>query len=109
MTAIFRGACLALAQLAAFAGAGLSQISRKALPVMPDKAAPSESLAPDRLDTGEFAKNMLTVGIKSQKLVLDFMARMASRKEAGPIDPLNITGAMLALRSEERRVGKECR
>ena len=64
---------------------------------MPDKAAPSESLAPDRLDTGEFAKNMLTVGIKSQKLVLDFMARMASRKEAGPIDPLNITGAMLAL------------
>src|SRR3954471_18243203 len=98
MTAIFRGACLALAQLAALAGAGLSQISRKALSAMPDKAAhPSESLAPDRLDTGEFAKNMLTVGIKSQKLVLDFMTRMASRKEAGPIDPLNITGAMLAL------------
>jgi polyhydroxyalkanoate synthase len=48
------------------------------------------------LNTQEFARNMLTVGVKSQKLVLDFMARMASR-EPGPIDPLNITGAMLGL------------
>ena len=63
----------------------------------PAAPPPSESaLAPDKLDTGEFARNMLTVGVKSQKLVLDFIARMASREEPGPIDPLNISGAMLA-------------
>src|SRR5689334_13208526 len=61
----------ALAQLAGLAGAGLSQISRKALPAMSRHAAPPESaLSPDKLDTGAFARNMLTVGVKSQKLVL---------------------------------------
>ncbi len=28
---------------------------------------------------------------------MDFMARMAKREERGPIDPLNISGAMMAL------------
>ncbi|HET7084512.1 MAG TPA: class I poly(R)-hydroxyalkanoic acid synthase [Rhizomicrobium sp.] len=68
-----------------------------AAPSAAESASASERLGPDRLDTGEFAKNMLTVGVKSQKLVLDFIARMASREEPGPIDPLNISGAMLAL------------
>src|SRR6184192_2827762 len=61
-----------------------------------DPAATSESgLSPELLDTREFARNMLTVGMKSQKLLADFIARMSHRD--GPIDPLNISGAMLAL------------
>ncbi|HWX89578.1 MAG TPA: hypothetical protein VNY75_04685, partial [Rhizomicrobium sp.] len=68
---------------------------------MPSKspAAPAspESAPPDALDTREFARNMLTVGVKSQQLMLDFIARMAARENPGPIDPLNISGAMLAL------------
>ena len=40
---------------------------------------------------------MLTVGMKSQKLLVDFIARMAKREDPGPIDPLNISGAMMAL------------
>ena len=40
---------------------------------------------------------MLTVGVKSQQLLVDFMARMAKRDTATPLDPLNISGAMLNL------------
>ena len=68
---------------------------------MPSKAPAArpatESAAPDRLDTQEFARNMLTVGVKSQKLLVDFMARMTERDNPGPLDPLNISGAMLSL------------
>ena len=53
----------------------------------------SESLP--GLNGQEFARNMLTVGMKSQQLLLDFAARMGKRD--GPIDPLNISGAMMAL------------
>jgi polyhydroxyalkanoate synthase len=65
---------------------------------MPSKATPAtESATSDRLDAPEFAKNMLTVGVKSQKLLLDFVTRMAERDDPVPLDPLNISGAMLAL------------
>jgi polyhydroxyalkanoate synthase len=63
----------------------------------PSSAAPESTPAPETLNTREFARNMLTVGVKSQKLVLDFITRMGSREDPGPIDPLNISGAMLAL------------
>ena len=63
----------------------------------PSSAAPESASAPETLNTREFARNMLTVGVKSQKLVLDFITRMGNRDDAGPIDPLNISGAMLAL------------
>jgi len=63
---------------------------------MPPQGQTSPTSTESGLNTQEFARNMLTVGMKSQKLVLDFMTRMASR-EPGPIDPLNITGAMLGL------------
>jgi polyhydroxyalkanoate synthase len=56
-----------------------------------------ESAPPEALNAQEFARNMLSVGVKSQKLVLDFITRMRSREDPGPIDPLNISGAMLAL------------
>jgi polyhydroxyalkanoate synthase len=61
---------------------------------------PPESDAPQgapSLNGEEFARNMLTVGMKSHQLLADFVARMAKRDNAGPIDPLNISGAMLAL------------
>src|SRR5580693_5557208 len=64
---------------------------------MSTKAPVPESVTPDRLDTREFARNMLTVGMKSQKLLVDFMARAAERESPVPLDPLNISGAMLSL------------
>jgi len=63
----------------------------------PSPGAPESALAVDTIDTREFARNMLTVGVKSQKLMLDFIARMSARENPGPIDPLNISGAMMAL------------
>ena len=48
-------------------------------------------------DAGEFAHNMVAVALKSQKLLIDFAARMAARGRQGPLDPLNISGAMTAL------------
>jgi polyhydroxyalkanoate synthase len=57
----------------------------------------SQGAAPDGLNTQEFARNMLTVGVKSQQLLVDFVARMARRDTAAPLDPLNISGAMLNL------------
>ena len=62
------------------------------------KPAPeSAQAATEGLNTQEFARNMLTVGVKSQQLLLDFATRMAKRDQPGPLDPLNISGAMLAL------------
>jgi polyhydroxyalkanoate synthase len=55
-------------------------------------AGPLEGLEPD-----VFARNMLTVGVKSQQLLMDFVARMAKREGPAPLDPLNISGAMMAL------------
>ena len=49
------------------------------------------------LNSQEFARNMLTVGMKSQQLLLDFAARLAKRDKAAPLDPLNISGAMMTL------------
>ncbi len=58
---------------------------------------PNRAFRPESLDTREFAHNMLSVGVKSQKLVMDFITRMSNRENPGPIDPLNISGALLAL------------
>ena len=63
----------------------------------PAASSAPESARPETLNTQEFARNMLTVGVKSQQLMLDFVARMGNREDPGPIDPLNISGAMLAL------------
>jgi polyhydroxyalkanoate synthase len=64
-------------------------------PAAPSSGTSESALAVDTIDTREFARNMFTVGVKSQKLMLDFMARMNNR--GGPVDPLNISGAMMAL------------
>ena len=61
------------------------------------KAAAQPAPQPEGIEPQAFARNMLTVGMKTQKLLMDFVARMAKREDPGPIDPLNISGAMMAL------------
>src|SRR5258706_14716035 len=101
MIAIFLRYCPAFYAPCGCCRVRLSRNSRKAIPAMPPKgppqAAAESALAVDTIDTREFARNMLTVGMKSQKLMLDFIARTSSREDPGPIDPLNISGAMLSL------------
>lgn len=50
----------------------------------------------DQLDPQQFARNMLALGIKGHQLAVDLMARAAKSGSPGPIDPLNISGAVLA-------------
>jgi polyhydroxyalkanoate synthase len=45
----------------------------------------------------EFARNMMTVGLKTQQILAGVAARMAARKNPGPLDPLNLMGVMLSL------------
>jgi polyhydroxyalkanoate synthase len=63
-------------------------------PKVPAPEAPESSPG---LNGQEFARNMLTVGVKSQQLLMDFAGRMANREKGAPIDPLNISGVMMAL------------
>src|SRR5580658_8799811 len=48
-------------------------------------------------DPGEFARNMVKVGIQSQRLLSDFMKRQASKSGSEPRDPLNIGGTFMEL------------
>ncbi len=48
-------------------------------------------------DPGEFARNMVKVGIQSQRLLSDFMKRQASKSGNVPRDPLNIGGTFMDL------------
>jgi polyhydroxyalkanoate synthase len=41
-------------------------------------------------DPGEFARNMVRVGIQSQRLLTDFLKRQAAKVGNEPLDPLNI-------------------
>src|ERR1700753_4309519 len=61
------------------------------------RPAPESVVPPEGLNTQEFARNMLAVGMKSQQLLLDFAARAGKRDKGAALDPLNISGAMLAL------------
>jgi polyhydroxyalkanoate synthase subunit PhaC len=62
-------------------------------------AAPSSSTADYKIgDPGAFARNMVEVGIQSQRLLGDFVARQAGRMGTNqPLDPLNLTGAFMDL------------
>ena len=48
-------------------------------------------------DPGEFAHNMMRVGVQSQRLLTDFIRRQVASDGKAPIDPLNISGAFMAL------------
>jgi polyhydroxyalkanoate synthase len=43
-------------------------------------------------DPGEFARNMVRVGIQSQQLLTDFLRRQADKFGKEPLDPLNLFG-----------------
>ncbi len=43
-------------------------------------------------DPGQFARNMVHVGIQSQRLLTDFLKRQAGKVGNEPLDPLNIVG-----------------
>ena len=68
----------------------------KATAALPEADAISaDSFA--NLDREKFAHNMLRVGAQTQQLLTEFFKRMAERDSAAPLDPLNISGAFLAL------------
>src|ERR1700744_2027810 len=65
------------------------------------KAAPAPDLISAdsfaQLDGEKFTRNMLSVGVKSQQLIADYIKRSTDGHKPGPLDPLNISGAFLAL------------
>ncbi len=66
------------------------------------KAAPAEAeaISPDsfaQLDREKFTRNMLKVGMQTQHLLTEFFKRLAAREKPGPLDPLNVSGAFMAL------------
>ncbi len=80
------------------------------MPQNPPKAAPNpaaSAAAPEadaisadsfaQLDREKFAHNMMRVGVQTQQLLTEFFKRMAERDGSAPLDPLNISGAFLAL------------
>jgi polyhydroxyalkanoate synthase len=71
---------------------------------MAQKRSPSPSESPasladhfTRLDREEFARNMVRVADQSRHLMSGFLARLASRENPGPLDPLNLSDAFLVL------------
>ena len=48
-------------------------------------------------DAGEFGRNMLKVASQSQKLLADFLKRQTDKDNKLPLDPLNVTGAFMAV------------
>ena len=48
-------------------------------------------------DPGEFARNMVWVGIQSQRMLADFLKRQATKVGSQPLDPLNIAGTFTDL------------
>ena len=63
-----------------------------------DTAPPKKPLPPPPPETenykigdpGEFARNMVRVGIQSQRLLADFVKRQSAKVGSEPLDPLNI-------------------
>ena len=75
-----------------------SQVKPKAPKPQPD-AAPERISADSfaQIDTEKFAANMLRVGVQTQHLIAGFIKRRATSEKPGPLDPLNISGAFMAL------------
>jgi len=48
-------------------------------------------------DPGEFARNMVHVGIQSQRLLGDFLRNQAAKFGSEPFDPLNLAGTFMDL------------
>jgi poly[(R)-3-hydroxyalkanoate] polymerase subunit PhaC len=48
-------------------------------------------------DPALFARNMVTVGVQSQRLLADFVKRQTQKTGSAPLDPLNLAGTFAAL------------
>ena len=49
-------------------------------------------------DPGAFARNMVEVGIQSQRLLSEFVRKQSGKFGTNqPLDPLNVTGAFMDL------------
>src|SRR5277367_1768831 len=69
---------------------------------VPGTASPDlqNAISPDsfaQLDREKFTQNMLKVGAQTQQLLAGYFKRMANQDRSGPLDPLNVSGAFLAL------------
>jgi polyhydroxyalkanoate synthase len=60
-------------------------------------AKPADAEAYKVGDPGEFARNMMRVGVQSQKLLADFFKRQTEKAGTEPLDPLNISGTFMEL------------
>jgi polyhydroxyalkanoate synthase subunit PhaC len=63
----------------------------------PKSAGPADTEAYKIGDPGEFARNMVRVGIQSQRLLGDYFKRQSEKTGNQPFDPLNISGAFTEL------------
>jgi polyhydroxyalkanoate synthase len=66
----------------------------------PTTTTDAEAISPDsfaQLDREIFARNMLKVGVQTQHLLTEFFKRITTQDNPGPLDPLNVSGAFLAL------------
>ncbi|HYM18139.1 MAG TPA: class I poly(R)-hydroxyalkanoic acid synthase, partial [Micropepsaceae bacterium] len=63
----------------------------------PDMAPPAPMNGYHVGDPTEFGRNMARVATKSQRLLFEFLQRQAARGSHEPFDPLNISGAFMAL------------
>jgi polyhydroxyalkanoate synthase subunit PhaC len=69
-------------------------------PKTPAPPPDAEAISPDsfaQLDREKFARNMLKVGLQTRRLLTEFFKRIAAEDNPGPLDPLNVSGAFLAL------------
>jgi polyhydroxyalkanoate synthase subunit PhaC len=69
----------------------------KDAPATAADAAAAENEGYRIADSGEFARNMVRVGMQSQRLLSDFMRRQSAKTGDEPRDPLNIGGAFMEL------------
>jgi len=67
----------------------------KAASAATEQAAPQDQYR--ITDPGEFARNMVQVGIQSQRLLTDFLRNQTEKFGSEPFDPLNLTGAFMDL------------
>ena len=76
-----------------------SPAKHAAKPAGPAAPEPALISAEDftQIDREKFARNMLSVGLKTQQLISDYIKRSTAGDKPGPLDPLNVSGAFLAL------------
>jgi len=75
---------------------------RRKEPDSREKAAAAATAAPAEneyriTDPGEFARNMVHVGIQSQRLLGDFLRNQTTKFGSEPVDPLNLAGTFMDL------------